>query len=112
MAFGTRTQQGRPDGMMRALLYNQQYLNTVNHAQAGTRLTIPGDYSFGRILNLVKGWTGGAGNLGNTAPYVVGGQGGSGGAYLLGYGINDMGFNGQQLINNLAYQNAMRTAIS
>jgi hypothetical protein len=112
MAFGTRTQQGRADGMLRSLLYNQQFLNTVNHAQAGTRLSIPGDWGFGRVLNLVKGWTGGAGNLGNTAPYVVGGQGGSGGAYLLGFGMNDIGFNGQTPQNNLAYQHALRTVIS
>lgn len=112
MAFGTRTQQGRPDGAMRALLYNQQFLNVINHAQAGTRLAIQGDFGFGRVLNVVKGWTGGAGNLGNTAPYVVGGQGGSGGGYLIGYGINDVGFSGASVQNNTAYQHAMRTAIS
>lgn len=112
MAFGTRTQQGRPDGYMRALLYNQQFLNVINHAQSGSRLAVQGDFGYGRVLNTVKGWTGGAGNLGNTAPYTVGGQGGSGGAYLLGWGINDVGFSGASAQNNAAYQHAMRTVIS
>jgi hypothetical protein len=112
MAFGTRTQQGRPDGYFRNLLDVQQGLNLVNHAQAGSRACIPGDWGFGRVLNQVKGWTGGAGNLGNTAPYVVAGEAGSGGAYLLGWGINDVGFNGQTAQNNTAYQHALRTVIS
>src|SRR5258708_1122117 len=80
--FGTRTQQGRADGFLRALMDTQPGLNTQNHAASGSRLTFQGDSGYGRVLQLVHGWTGGAGNLGNTAPWTVGGGGGSGGGYL------------------------------
>jgi hypothetical protein len=112
LAFGTRTSQGRADGFMSRLLYIQQGLNIQNHAAPGVRLCVQGDAGFGRVLQLIKGWTGGAGNLGNTAPYVVGGAGGAGSAFLLGYGINDLGFNGNTVQFNTAYQHAMRTVIS
>lgn len=112
LAFGTRTQQGRPDGFFRNLLDVQQGLNIQNHCNPGVRLCVQGDSGFGRVLQVVKGWTGGVGALGQTAPYVVGGQGGSGGAYLLGWGINDLGYNGASVQENTAYQHAMRTVIS
>lgn len=112
IALGTRTQQGRADAYVSRLLYTQPGLNGQNHCAPGIRLSIQGDWGFGRVLQVVRGWTGGAGNLGNTAPYVVGGYGGSGGAYLLGWGINDLGYNGNTTQMNTAYQMALRTVIS
>jgi hypothetical protein len=112
MAFGTRTQQGRADGYFRNLMSAMQGINVANHAIAGSRCALMGDSGFGRVLQVVHGWTGGAGNLGNTAPYTVGGAGGTQGAFLLGWGMNDVGLNGDTTQCNLAYQHAMRTVIS
>jgi hypothetical protein len=127
LAFGTRTQQGRLDGYFRNLLDVQQGLNVQNHSQAGSALINSGagssymglaDYSFGRVLQLVRGAGSTVSAVGSVSagyqgyPYVVGGWGGSGGAYLLGWGINDLGFNGNTPQFNTAYQHCLRAVIS
>ena len=113
LTFGTRTQQGRADGYLRRLMNVEQGTEVQNHAQPGQRLCINGDWGWARIFQVVKGFTTAtAGYLADSAPYNVGGWGGSGGAYLLGFGINDMGFNGQTALWNQVYANSMLAAIS
>jgi lysophospholipase L1-like esterase len=106
--YGTRSQAGRSDAIFRNLL-NVDHTSFANFAVTGAALSrdtaSQGGYT--RILqNVVPQAPGILGNLGN-APYVAGG-----GAYLLCYGINDLGFNGNTAQTNSAYIQALRMAIS
>jgi hypothetical protein len=111
LTFGTRSQQGRADGYLRALLDVQTGTNYSGHAAAGVRLSVEGDSGYARIMQLITGPAAG-GNINYTAPYTISGMGGTGGAFVLGWGINDLGYNGNTVQENLAYQQAMRFAIS
>jgi len=111
LAFGTRSQMGRADGYLRSMLDVQIGTNYQGHANAGVRLSVEGDSGFGRIMQLVTGPQA-AGNLNYTAPYTISGMGGTGGAFVLGYGINDLGYNGNTVQENQAYAHSLRFAIS
>lgn len=111
LAFGTRSQMGRADGYLRSMLDVQVGTNYQGHAAAGVRLSVEGDAGFGRIMQLVTGPQAG-GNINYTAPYTISGMGGTGGAFILGYGINDLGYNGNTVQENLAYAHSLRFAIS
>lgn len=99
--FGTRTQAGRADALFRAML-DIEFTNFVGHATNGARLSVEGlpQGGFGRLLQNVNGSQMGA-------PYAA-----QGGAYLLGWGINDLGYNTdtQQMRDSYAY--CLRAMIS
>src|SRR5260221_303041 len=103
--FGTRQQNGRADGIFRNLL-NVDHTSFANFAVNGSRLTTSGmdRGSWAKVLNNV---TGVPANTGDGAPYVA-----SGGSYLLGWGINDLGVNGNTAQFNSAYALAMQAVIS
>jgi hypothetical protein len=103
--FGTRQQNGRADAVFRNLL-NVDHTSFANFAVNGSRLTTSGmdRGSWAKVLNNV---TGVPANTGDGAPYVA-----SGGSYLLGWGINDLGFNGNTAQFNSAYALAMQAVIS
>jgi hypothetical protein len=104
-SFGGRTQMARCDAILRNVLDIEQGLSIVNHAVVGSRLTFSVNNTGGwtRVFQNEIGWRFGTGGY----PYVS-----QNGAYFLGWGINDVGFNGQNTQNNTAYQNAMRAVIS
>ncbi len=109
-AFGTRTQAGRADSLFRNLL-NVDHTSFANLAATGSRLTQEGN-SAGGYVRLLQNVAGFEINLGSAftagfAPYVAGG-----GAYLLAWGINDLGVNTNTAQANSAYAQAMRMAIS
>lgn len=99
--FGTRNQAGRADSLLRSAL-DIEYTNWRNHAVSGSRLSVEGTSQggFARILNYVNASTVGS-------PYVS-----QGGAYVLCYGINDLGFNTDTSQYREAYRHALRGAIS
>ena len=108
MAFGTRTQQGRMDSYVRSLMHVGPGADGwQNHCVAGAKLTLDHQDQGGwnRLMYNVRGsyqLTGTA-----AAPYVP-----NGGAFLLVWGINDLGFWGNTTQANTAYQHAMRACIS
>lgn len=99
--FGTRTQAGRADAVFRATL-DVEHTNFVNHAANGSRLSIDGlpNAGWARVMQNMNGYQSGA-------PYV-----GQGGAYLLGWGINDLGFNTDTAQFRTNYQMSLRAVIS
>lgn len=104
--FGTRQQNGRADGLFRNLL-NVDHTSFANFACTGSRLTVSG-ISKGGWARLLKNVTGvPSTGFPDTAPYVA-----LGGSYLFGWGINDLGFNGNTAQFNQAYALAMQAMIS
>lgn len=103
--FGTRQQNGRADSIFRNLL-NVDHTSFANFAVNGARLITSGleKGSWPRLLNNVSGVPP---STGDNAPYIAGG-----GSYLLGWGINDLGFNGNTAQFNTAYGLAMQAVIS
>jgi hypothetical protein len=109
-SFGTRTQAGRADALFRNLL-NVDHTSFTNLAGNGSMLTKEGQSASGWTLLMqnLQGFEVGAGAGGQTgsAPYVAGG-----GSYLLAWGINDLGNNGNTAQFNSAYIQALRSVIS
>jgi hypothetical protein len=108
-ASGTRNQMGRADSLLRNVL-DIEFNNFCNHAQAGSMLTKDQNWSGGwsRVYQNVTGSSSRPTQTPvDSAPYVS-----NRGAYLLGWGINDVGYNGNTALNNTAYQHAMRAIIS
>jgi hypothetical protein len=99
--FGTRTQAGRADAQLRSAL-DVEFTNFVNHAVNGARLSVDSQTQggFARILQNVTGSQ-------NGGPYVA-----QGGASLLCFGINDLGFNTDTSQFRTNFQLALRAAIS
>jgi hypothetical protein len=104
--FGTRTQAGRADALFRNLL-NVDHTSFANLAITGSTLTHQGaaQGGYARLLQNVTGFE--LGTNAGLGPYVAGG-----GSYLLTWGINDLGFNGNTAQFNSAYIQALRMAIS
>lgn len=105
-AFGTRTPAGRADAIFRNTM-NIDHTSWRNFAVAGARLTVQGASQGGwvRPLSTLQGAPPGSTSQG--APYIS-----QGGAYLLCWGINDVGFNGNTAQNNTAFTNALTAVIS
>lgn len=103
-SFGTHGPPGRADSIMRSLFGLPQIDATKNHAAVGSKVTWSGLPNAGwvRLFQNEKGITVNPG-----APYIC-----NDGAYFLGWGINDVGFNGQTAQLNTAYQHTMRACIS
>jgi hypothetical protein len=103
-SYGTHGPPGRADSIMRSLFDLEPVMDTKNHAAIGSCATKNGASQAGwvRLLQNEKGNTFNPG-----APYVC-----SDGAFFLGWGINDVGFNGQTAQLNTAYQHTIRTCIS
>ena len=100
--FGTFYQTGRMDALFRAAL-DVEYGNWKNFAKDGSKLTSEGyaQGGFAKVLQTVTRPLRGA-------PYAP-----DGGAYLICYGINDLGAQvGTQAEIRTAYQNALRAVIS
>jgi hypothetical protein len=104
--FGTRTQAGRADALFRNLL-NVDHTSFANLAITGSQLAKQGaaQGGYARLLQNVTGFE--LGTNAGLGPYVAGG-----GSYLLTWGINDLGFNGNTAQFNAAYIQALRMAIS
>ena len=102
--FGTHNPQGRADAIIRNLFDLPQVQYTRNHAAVGARVTFSGNSQAGwtRVMQNERG------NVINPGSPDVAGQG----AYFLGWGINDVGFNGATAQNNAAYIQALRACIS
>jgi hypothetical protein len=100
---GTRTQAGRADSMIR-YLFDIQAGWFRNHAVVGSRLVATGNQWGGwpRVFQNENGvlFAGGW-------PYVA-----EQGAFMLGWGINDVLNNTNTVQNNTAYQQVMRAVIS
>jgi hypothetical protein len=109
-SFGTRTQAGRADALFRNLL-NVDHTSFTNLAVNGAMATKEGINTGGwpRVMQNVLGFEVGAaaGGSPGAAPYVAGG-----GSYLIAYGINDLGYNGNTAQYNSAYIQALRAIIS
>jgi len=108
MAFGTRSQQGRMDAYVRSLMHVGPGADGWNnHCVSGAKLTLDHQDQGGwnRLMYNVRGSYQLNGTAG--APYVS-----NGGAFLLVWGINDLGFWGNTVQANTAYQHAMRACIS
>lgn len=103
-AFGVHTAAGRADSIMRALFSMEQVSATKNHAVAGARLTFTGLPNGGwvRLFQVENGNT-----YNPSAPDVA-----SDGAFFLGWGINDIGSNGNTAQLNTCYGHALRACIS
>jgi hypothetical protein len=102
--FGVHGPAGRADSVVRSLFGLDQQQSSKNHAVVGAKLTWNG-LSQG-------GWTRlGRNELGNITnpgyPDIA-----YDGSFFLGWGINDLGTNGNTVQMNTAYQHAMRFAIS
>lgn len=99
--FGTRSQAGRADSQFRSAL-DIEFNNIINHSTNGAKLLNDGlaQGGFGRVLQNITGSQ-------FNAPYVA-----QGGAYLLCWGINDLGTHGDTAQTRLAWQYALRTVIS
>lgn len=99
--FGTRSQAGRADSMVRSAL-DIEFNNWVNHATNGAKLVNDGlaQGGFGRVLQNITGSQ-------LRAPYVS-----QGGAYLFCWGINDLGTHGDSAQIRTAFQHALRMVIS
>lgn len=99
--FGTRSQAGRADAILRSAL-DIEFTNWHNHAVSGARLSVEGPTQggFARLLQSFTASTAGA-------PYVS-----QGGCTILCYGINDLGNNTDTAQYREAYRLALRMAIS
>jgi hypothetical protein len=102
--FGVHQPAGRADSIMRSLFSMEQVSQSKNHASVGSRLTWNGLAQSGwtRLMQYERGNTYNPGY-----PDVA-----SDGAFFLGWGINDVGYNGNTVQCNTAYQHALRAAIS
>lgn len=103
-SFGTHGPPGRADSIMRGLFDLEQIADTKNHAAVGSRVTWNGLPNAGwvRLFQNEKGVT-----LNPGYPYIC-----NDGAFFLGWGINDIGINGNTAQLNTAYQHTMRACIS
>lgn len=99
--FGTRSQAGRSDSLVRSK-FDIEFNNWQNHCANGARISVDGlpQGGFARIMQNVTGSQSGH-------PYV-----GMGGAYLLAYGINDLGFNTDTAQMRTAFEHSLRACIS
>jgi hypothetical protein len=105
-AFGTRTPAGRADSIFRNTM-NVDHTSWRNFAVAGSRLIFQGASTGGwvRPMSTLLGAPPGATSQG--APYIS-----QGGAYLLCWGLNDVGYNGNTAQNNAAFASVMTAVIS
>jgi hypothetical protein len=117
-SLGTVTGQGRIDGYLRRMMNITQGVNWQNHATVGARVTqgwnaasFATDSGWGRIMQLTTGNPTPL-QLAATAPYLTRGVNNAGGAYLLGYGANDLGYNGNTPLWNTIYENTLVACIS
>lgn len=102
--YGTHGAAGRADSIIRSLFSLEQISATKNHAAIGAKVTWNGNSQAGwtRLVQNEKGNT-----INPSYPDVA-----YDGAFFLGWGINDLGINGQTAQNNTAFQHALRTCIS
>jgi len=105
-AFGTRTPAGRADSIFRNTM-NVDHTSWRNFAVAGSRVTFQGASTGGwvRPMSTLLGAPASATSQG--APYVS-----QGGAYLLCWGLNDVGYNGNTAQNNAAFASTLTAVIS
>jgi hypothetical protein len=103
-SFGVHSPAGRADSIMRSLFGLPQQESTKNHAVVGAKLTWNG-LSQGGWTRLARNQVG---NFLNPAYPDMSYDG----SFFLGWGINDLGGNGNTVQTNTAYQHAMRFAIS
>jgi hypothetical protein len=103
-SFGSHNPQGRADSIIRNLFGTHQVTHSRNQAAVGSRVTFAGlaQAGWARVMQNERG------NVTNPGYPDVAGSG----AYFLGWGINDVGFNGQTVQNNNAYIQALRACIS
>lgn len=107
-AFGTRTQAGRADALFRST-QDIEFADYANHGVVGAKLTWSGNSQGGwtRVLQNCNGSRNSRSPINlDVSPFVA-----NQGAFLLGWGINDVG-QGQTVQYHTAYQHAMRMAIS
>jgi hypothetical protein len=102
--FGAHSPAGRADSIMRSLFGMEQVSQTKNHAVLGAKLTWTGNSQGGwvRLMQNERGNT-----ITPSYPDVA-----MDGAFFLGWGINDVGGNGNTTQLNNAYQMALRAVIS
>lgn len=102
-AFGTADQTGRIDGQFSAAMDIERGANWQNYAVNGAALMSQGrsQGGFARILQTVKP------NIGRGGPYAP-----DGGATLLCYGINDIGFLLPSTLARNAWKEVLRSMIS
>lgn len=105
-AFGTRTPAGRADAIFRNMM-NIDHTSWRNFAVAGSRIVNQGASQGGwvRPLSTLQGAP--LSSTSQGAPYVA-----QGGAYLLCWGINDLGYNGNTAQNNSAFASVLTAVIS
>lgn len=103
-AFGVHYASGRADSIIQSLFAMEQVSQTKNHAVVGAKLTWTG-LSQGGWVRLMQNETGNM--LNPSAPEVA-----YDGAFMLGWGINDIGGSGNTTQMNSAYQMALRAVIS
>jgi hypothetical protein len=105
-AYGTRTPAGRSDSIFRNLM-NVDHTSWRNFAVVGSRVVVDGASQGGwvRPMSTILGVPPGAYSMG--APYVS-----QGGAYLLCWGTNDLGVNGNTPQMNAAYTGVMTAIVS
>lgn len=103
-SFGVHNAAGRADSIMRSLFSMEQVSATKNHAVVGSRCTWTG-LPQGGWVRLMQNEVGNTVNPGY--PDVA-----SDGAFFLGWGINDIGANGNTAQMNTCYQHALRACIS
>jgi hypothetical protein len=103
-SFGAHGPAGRADSIIRSLFSLEQISATKNHAAVGAKCTWNGLAQAGwtRLMQNEKGITVNPGY-----PDVA-----YDGAFFLGWGINDIGANGNTVQMNTAYQHAIRACIS
>jgi hypothetical protein len=101
--FGTRSQAGRSDSLFRAAL-DVEFNNFVGHAANGSRLSSDGlpNAGWARVMQNVAANASVPG-----APYVA-----QSGAYLFGWGINDLGTFTDTAQFRTAWQHAVRLVVS
>jgi hypothetical protein len=102
--FGAHGAAGRADSIMRSLFGMEQVSQSKNHAVLGAKMTWTG-LSQGGWVRLMQNETG---NFVNPSyPDIA-----YDGAFFLGWGINDVGANGNTAQMNTCYQHALRACIS
>jgi lysophospholipase L1-like esterase len=103
--FGPRSQAGRIDAFVRALVPTG-YGDFANFAVTGARLSVEGQSQGGyaRVINNILQQGASTGASGPAVPQA--------GGHIFCYGINDVGFNGQTAQYNAAYAQAVRAVIS
>lgn len=103
-SFGVHAPSGRADSIMRSLFSLEQVSATKNHSVVGAKCTWTGNSQGGwvRLMQNEQGNT-----VNPSSPDVA-----PDGAFFLGWGINDVGGNGNTAQLNTAYQHALRACIS